>query len=180
MERFAAGVSAAVAVCLLAGCNGPGKGSAEMTKKIPASETATEAPAAAVSAQEPAPAAAQPATPAAVKEDTITTKSGLKYIVRAPGTGGKPSKGAMVKAHYTGKFLDGRVFDSSVQRGTPFSFSVGLGQVIAGWDEAFLDMTKGEKRTLIIPPGLAYGENGAGGVIPPSATLVFDVELICF
>jgi len=111
--------------------------------------------------------------------DAKKTESGLMYIIEKEGTGTeKPVMGSKVTTHYTGKFLDGNVFDSSVQRGKPLDFSVG--QVIAGWNEALMDMTKGEKRTLIIPPELAYGSAGAGGVIPPYAFLVFEVELIDF
>jgi FKBP-type peptidyl-prolyl cis-trans isomerase len=131
-----------------------------------------------------APAAkAAPAKASTVKtSDTITTASGLKYIVtqKGPVGGAKPAKGTRIKVHYTGRLTDGKVFDSSVERGQPFEFTVGAGQVIAGWDEALLDMTKGEKRTLIIPPKLGYGDRGAAGVIPPNATLIFDVEMIDF
>ncbi len=110
----------------------------------------------------------------------IKTASGLQYLVIQKGTGSQPQKGATVTAHYTGSFLDGNKFDSSVDRGQPIQFTVGVGKVIRGWDEALLDMKKGEKRTLIIPHHLAYGERGRSGAIPPMATLVFEVELIDF
>ena len=110
-----------------------------------------------------------------------TTESGLKYVVTEAGTGTeKPAKGQSVTAHYTGYLLDGSKFDSSVDRNQPFVFAVGAGMVIKGWDEAFSDMVKGEKRTLIIPPELGYGANGYPPVIPASATLIFDVELLDF
>jgi cyclophilin family peptidyl-prolyl cis-trans isomerase len=107
------------------------------------------------------------------------TFSGLKYFVRKEGTGEKPKPGTRLQAHYVGKLVDGTKFDSSRDRGAPFEFNVGERQVIAGWDEAFLDMRKGEQRTLIIPPHLGYGEGGMGE-IPPNATLIFDVELVDF
>jgi peptidylprolyl isomerase len=110
----------------------------------------------------------------------LEAKEGYYYIIEKEGENGKtPEKGKIVSAHYTGKFLDGTIFDSSQKRG-PFKFNVGTGQVISGWDFAFLGMKKGEKRTLILPPDLAYGVRGAGGVIPPNAWLVFDVELLDF
>ena len=112
--------------------------------------------------------------------NAVKTASGLRYVVTQQGSGATPQPGVTVTAHYTGKLLSGRKFDSSVDRGMPFRFPVGRGRVIKGWDEAFLGMKKGEKRTLIVPPQLAYGSRGAGGVIPPNATLVFDVELIDF
>jgi FKBP-type peptidyl-prolyl cis-trans isomerase len=108
------------------------------------------------------------------------TSSGLMQIVRAPGTDGTPRIGDEVIAHYDGRLLDGTPFDSSYRNGIPFTFRVGTGAVIKGWDEAFLTMHKGEKRTLIVPYWLAYGAEGRPPSIPPRATLVFEVELIDF
>ncbi|MEK7554470.1 MAG: FKBP-type peptidyl-prolyl cis-trans isomerase [Patescibacteria group bacterium] len=109
----------------------------------------------------------------------ITTLSGLKYVVRASGTGEAAKSGDTVAVHYTGTLTDGTKFDSSVDRGEPIEFTLGAGQVIPGWEEGILGMKVGEKRTLTIPPTLAYGEAGAGGgVIPSNATLVFEVELV--
>ncbi|AFY39166.1 Peptidylprolyl isomerase [[Leptolyngbya] sp. PCC 7376] len=107
-----------------------------------------------------------------------TTDSGLRYTEDVAGEGDFPMEGEMVTVHYTGKLLNGKVFDSSRQRNEPFSFVIGVGQVIKGWDEGVMAMNPGAKRTLIIPSDLAYGSRGAGGVIPPDATLVFDVELL--
>jgi len=110
--------------------------------------------------------------------DIQTTPSGLQYIVIEEGTGDKPEKGKKVKVHYTGKLEDGTVFDSSVKRGVPIEFTLGVGQVIKGWDEGISDMQPGGKRQLIIPPDLGYGPNGYPPVIPPNSTLIFDVELV--
>jgi peptidylprolyl isomerase len=108
-----------------------------------------------------------------------TTKSGLMYEVLKKGSGGKsPTMGTSVTVHYEGKLLDGKVFDSSLSRGSPASFRIG--EVIQGWNEALITMTKGEKRRLVIPPELGYGEAGYPEVIPPNAFLVFEVELISF
>ena len=113
--------------------------------------------------------------------DAVTTASGLKYVITQEGTGdATPEKGQIITAHYTGKLLDGSVFDSSVERNEPFETPIGVGGVIKGWDEAFPQMKKGEKRTLIIPSDLAYGEQGFYDLIPPNATLVFEVELLDF
>jgi len=108
----------------------------------------------------------------------MKTASGLEYIEVEPGTGMQAESGKTVSVHYTGKFQDGKVFDSSVSRGEPIKFPLGAGRVIKGWDEGIALMKEGGKAQLIIPPHLGYGENGAGGVIPPNATLVFDVELV--
>jgi peptidylprolyl isomerase len=111
--------------------------------------------------------------------NAIRTSSGLMYIILKEGNGATPTSGALIEAHYTGRLLDGTKFDSSVDRGKPFLFVVGKGDVIKGWDEAFFSMKKGEKRILIIPPGLAYGDKGMR-TIPPNETLIFEVELINF
>ena len=106
------------------------------------------------------------------------TPSGLEYKVFAEGYGVQPRSGQGIKAHYSGYLLNGAIFDSSYERRKPLGFDVGIGRVIKGWDEALLDMKVGEQRILRIPPNLAYGSKGAGGVIPPDATLVFYVELV--
>jgi len=113
---------------------------------------------------------------------TITTPSGLKITDSQVGTGATPKPGQICVMHYTGWLYEGgakgKKFDSSLDRGKPFEFPIGRHQVIAGWDEGVATMKVGGKRTLIIPPELGYGARGAGGVIPPNATLIFDVELL--
>ncbi len=106
------------------------------------------------------------------------TSTGLKYEDKQVGNGASPAKGQRVRVHYTGWLTDQTKFDSSVDRGQPFEFVIGVGQVIKGWDEGVMSMKVGGKRTLLIPPELGYGSRGAGGIIPPNATLVFDVELL--
>jgi peptidylprolyl isomerase len=108
----------------------------------------------------------------------VTTPSGLQYIDLQAGTGDSPKSGQKVVVHYTGTLEDGTKFDSSRDRGRPFEFNIGVGQVIQGWDEGVGSMKVGGRRQLIIPPNLGYGARGAGGVIPPNATLIFDVELL--
>lgn len=108
----------------------------------------------------------------------ITTSSGLTYTDLVVGTGELAAAGKTVDVHYTGWLTNGKKFDSSVDRGQPFSFSLGAGRVIKGWDEGVQGMKVGGKRKLTIPSELGYGIRGAGGVIPPNATLVFDVELL--
>jgi len=110
--------------------------------------------------------------------DYTTTASGLKYRDLVEGTGEQPMLGQMVVVHYTGTLTDGSKFDSSRDRNQPFSFPIGKGRVIKGWDEGVGTMKVGGRRELVIPPELGYGARGAGGVIPPNATLVFDVELL--
>ena len=106
------------------------------------------------------------------------TESGLRYKVIQKGDGQKAEKGSMVSVHYKGQLADGTVFDSSYKRNSPLDFQVGVGQVIPGWDEGICLLNVGDKARLVIPSDLGYGAAGAGGVIPPNATLVFDVELM--
>ena len=111
-------------------------------------------------------------------DSTTTTASGLQYREIEVGTGEAASQGATAFVHYTGWLMDGTKFDSSLDRGQPLDFVIGQGRVIAGWEEGVSTMNVGGKRELIIPPDLAYGARGAGGVIPPDATLKFEVELV--
>jgi peptidylprolyl isomerase len=124
-------------------------------------------------------------SPTAIGQTTgsqMTTASGLKVTDTKAGTGDSPKSGQTCVMHYTGWLykdgVKGAKFDSSLDRGRPFEFKIGVGQVIRGWDEGVASMKVGGKRTLIIPPELGYGARGAGGVIPPNATLLFEVELI--
>ncbi|MCC6173706.1 MAG: FKBP-type peptidyl-prolyl cis-trans isomerase [Chloroflexi bacterium] len=110
--------------------------------------------------------------------EEVTTSSGLKYTDEKVGTGAQPKSGQTAVVHYTGWLTNGTKFDSSKDRGQPFSFPVGQGRVIKGWDEGVATMKVGGVRRLTIPPDLGYGARGAGGVIPPNATLVFEVELL--
>ena len=129
------------------------------------------------------PAAPKAAGEAAKKESKmVKTESGLSYEDTVVGTGPSPAAGQTCVMHYTGWLWEngakGKKFDSSVDRGQPFEFPIGRGRVIKGWDEGVATMKVGGKRTLLIPPQLGYGDRGAGGVIPPGATLLFDVELL--
>ena len=114
----------------------------------------------------------------AVAKGYAETPSGLRYEILQKGEGKKATKGANVSVHYKGQLLDGTVFDSSYKRKQPIDFPVGVGQVIAGWDEGIMLLNKGDKARFVIPSDLGYGAQGAGGVIPPNATLIFDVELM--
>ena len=125
---------------------------------------------------------APPGATAQTAGKTMTTASGLQIIDSKVGTGASPKPGQTCVMHYTGWLYEngqkGKKFDSSVDRNEPFEFPIGQKRVIAGWDEGVASMKVGGKRTLIIPPALGYGARGAGGVIPPNATLMFDVELL--
>jgi FKBP-type peptidyl-prolyl cis-trans isomerase len=110
--------------------------------------------------------------------EEVTTASGLQYVDQVLGSGASAAAGNTATVHYTGWLENGKKFDSSVDRGQPFSFHLGAGRVIKGWDEGVQGMKIGGKRRLTIPSNLGYGARGAGGVIPPHATLIFDVELL--
>jgi FKBP-type peptidyl-prolyl cis-trans isomerase FkpA len=138
-------------------------------KKEQQTQSAAPAPAVAVSPVAGAPTAAS---------KVITTADGLQYEVLRQGNGPEAKAGQTVAVHYTGWLTNGTKFDSSVDRGQPFDFQLGAGQVIKGWDEGVAGMKVGEKRKLTIPSNLGYGDRGAGATIPPGATLIFDVELL--
>lgn len=117
---------------------------------------------------------------ATANQKVVKTPSGLQYYDIEPGKGPSPAPGSKVYVHYTGWLLNKQKFDSSLDRGQPFDFSLGQGMVIKGWDEGVASMRVGGKRRLVIPPDLAYGKRGAPGAIPPDSTLVFDVQLLKF
>jgi len=175
--------AAILAVVVLAGC--PEKNADTAAEGQPMTDPSL-APESAEVAKEGTPeeTAGEPADESADEAKTeeegemTTTKSGLKYTDIKVGDGASPEKGKTVVVHYTGTLDDGTKFDSSLDSGMPFSFVIGAGEVIPGWDEGVMSMKVGGKRKLIIPPDLAYGEKGAGGVIPPNATLTFEVELL--
>ncbi|MBF2096834.1 MAG: FKBP-type peptidyl-prolyl cis-trans isomerase [Gloeomargaritaceae cyanobacterium C42_A2020_066] len=146
---------------------------AQLTAPAPAALANEETPASETVAATP-----EEPTRRLTLDDWVITPSGLKYQDLKEGKGASPRQGQTAVVHYTGRLEDGTVFDSSKTRGRPFQFRIGVGQVIKGWDEGVATMRVGGERRLQIPPDLAYGKRGAGGVIPPNATLIFDVELL--
>jgi peptidylprolyl isomerase len=160
---------AAIAICCIAGCSSSDKTQQATTQ----STTQTAAKDTAMNSQ-------TPAYPGEVTTNkVVTTGSGLMFIDMAEGTGASPNAGDQVTVHYTGYLMDGKKFDSSVDRNQPFTFTIGRGQVIKGWDEGVMSMKIGGRRKLIIPPELGYGSQSVGGgLIPPNSQLVFDVSLL--
>jgi peptidylprolyl isomerase len=153
---------------------------AQLTQSAPeaSAEAIQTSPAQTTVADLPVPQESSPDMNPNPDAEYITTDSGLKYRDLQVGSGEEPLVGQMVVVHYTGTLTDGSKFDSSRDRNQPFSFPIGKGRVIKGWDEGVGSMKVGGRRELVIPPDLGYGSRGAGGVIPPNATLIFDVELL--
>jgi peptidylprolyl isomerase len=167
----------ALALMLLVGCAGQ-KAKQENTQGNAAPARSAATPAQTQQAV-PTPERSSPVAPTPTTDaQTKTLPSGLKYVDLVVGTGEAPKPGQVVSVHYTGWLVNGRKFDSSLDRGTPFQFTLGKGEVIKGWDEGVATMKVGGKRKLIIPPAMGYGPRGAGGVIPPDAILIFEVELL--
>jgi FKBP-type peptidyl-prolyl cis-trans isomerase len=129
-------------------------------------------------AQEGKPMSSEPKADSKAEPQEVVTSSGLKYVDLKVGDGDEAKSGYAVEVHYTGWLTNGTKFDSSLDRKQPFKFKLGAGQVIDGWDKGVAGMKVGGKRKLTIPPGLGYGARGAGGVIPPNSTLIFEVELL--
>ncbi len=162
-------LAGALAPAAFVACGGDGDDDAADTPTSAASPTTN-------TGGSPSPAASATEGPITLQNPT-TTPSGLQYEDIVVGTGASPQQAGRVTVHYTGKFLDGKKFDSSVDRGQPFTFVIGVGQVIKGWDEGVATMKVGGKRNLIIPAALAYGSRGQGP-IPPNTDLYFEVELL--
>ena len=167
-----------IALLITASCGRNRESGDAVTEAVPAPTASPAATTAATTAVKPADAGPAPTLTPMDKDKTVTTSDGLQYTETIPGTGPKPNTGDIVFVHYTGALQDGTVFDSSVNRGQPLRFVLGTGQVIPGWDAGIAMMNEGGQAVLVIPPELAYGERGAGNVIPSNATLIFDVELV--
>ncbi len=155
---------------------GGGQGSAAQTGT---GQSGDNSGAPATASPPPAPPSAAPGQIPATDKKPVKTPSGLQYVDLVVGTGASPQQGQNVTVHYTGWLTNGKKFDSSLDRGQPFTFQIGEGQVIKGWDEGVMTMKVGGKRKLIIPPNLAYGSRDVGnGLIPANSTLIFEVELL--
>jgi FKBP-type peptidyl-prolyl cis-trans isomerase len=169
---------AVLAVCALAGCNQSKNDTGTSSGSTTSSSTTSGSSATSTESSTGMGAGATTTTPAAAAGKEVTMPNGLKIEDQVIGTGAEAGDGMKVSVHYTGWLTNGTKFDSSRDRNEPFEFTLGKGQVIRGWDEGVKGMKVGGKRKLTIPSDLGYGAAGAGGVIPPNATLVFDVELL--